>query len=143
VPETSYAPCGDLSLAYQVFGDGPVELRVRAVLEVGEDYAPSVEQIVGFQRFGRAVKSAWGTGEAAKCLIPSVRSMRLLGMLERMSASPGMARATLEAAFSIDTRPILPTIDRKPRGAVAVTTCLAHRVVHRHRRIDRTRGRDG
>src|ERR1700752_3484040 len=26
VPETSYANCGDLSLAYQVFGDGPVEL---------------------------------------------------------------------------------------------------------------------
>jgi hypothetical protein len=26
VPETLYAPCGDLSLAYQVFGDGPVEL---------------------------------------------------------------------------------------------------------------------
>ena len=24
--ETSYAQCGDLSLAYQVFGDGPVEL---------------------------------------------------------------------------------------------------------------------
>ena len=24
--ETSYAACGDLSLAYQVFGDGPVEL---------------------------------------------------------------------------------------------------------------------
>ena len=26
VPETSYASCGDLSIAYQVFGDGPVEL---------------------------------------------------------------------------------------------------------------------
>jgi pimeloyl-ACP methyl ester carboxylesterase len=26
VVETSYASCGDLSLAYQVFGDGPVEL---------------------------------------------------------------------------------------------------------------------
>ncbi len=26
VAETSYAPCGGLSLAYQVFGDGPVEL---------------------------------------------------------------------------------------------------------------------
>jgi pimeloyl-ACP methyl ester carboxylesterase len=26
VAETSYAPCGKLSLAYQVFGDGPVEL---------------------------------------------------------------------------------------------------------------------
>ena len=24
--ETSYAPCGELSLAYQVFGDGPIEL---------------------------------------------------------------------------------------------------------------------
>ena len=28
VPETSYASCGDLSIAYQVFGDGPVELVV-------------------------------------------------------------------------------------------------------------------
>ena len=26
--ETAYAPCGGLSLAYQVFGDGPVELVV-------------------------------------------------------------------------------------------------------------------
>src|ERR1700739_3170403 len=26
VAETSYASCGDLSLAYQLFGDGPVEL---------------------------------------------------------------------------------------------------------------------
>jgi hypothetical protein len=24
--ETSYTTCGDLSLAYQVFGDGPIEL---------------------------------------------------------------------------------------------------------------------
>jgi class 3 adenylate cyclase len=31
-------------------------------------------------------------------------------MFERMSASPGMARATLEAAFQIDVRAILPTI---------------------------------
>ena len=28
MPETSYAMCGDLSLAYQVFGDGPVELII-------------------------------------------------------------------------------------------------------------------
>ncbi|MGH3522379.1 MAG: adenylate/guanylate cyclase domain-containing protein, partial [Mycobacterium sp.] len=44
------------------------------------------------------------------CVIPSVRSIRQLGMLGRMCASPGMARATLEAAFQIDVRPILPTI---------------------------------
>jgi class 3 adenylate cyclase len=45
-----------------------------------------------------------------KGFLPSVRSIRQLAMLERMSASPGMARATLEAAFRIDVRPILPTI---------------------------------
>ena len=28
VPETLYAQCGGLSLAYQVFGDGPIELVV-------------------------------------------------------------------------------------------------------------------
>ena len=31
-------------------------------------------------------------------------------MLERMCASPGMARATMEAAFRVDVRPILPMI---------------------------------
>jgi hypothetical protein len=31
-------------------------------------------------------------------------------MFERMSASPGMARATMESNFRIDVRPILPTI---------------------------------
>ena len=33
-----------------------------------------------------------------------------LAMLERMCASPGMARASFETAFRIDVRPILPTI---------------------------------
>jgi class 3 adenylate cyclase len=31
-------------------------------------------------------------------------------MMERMCASPGMARATVEASFGIDVRPILPTL---------------------------------
>ncbi|OBK13180.1 adenylate/guanylate cyclase domain-containing protein [Mycobacterium sp. 1245852.3] len=88
----------------------PAELRARCIAELGEEYTPSEEQISGFQRFGRAVLSAWGSGEALKCLLPSVRSSRQLGMLERMCASPGMARATLEAAFQIDVRPILPTL---------------------------------
>ena len=55
-------------------------------------------------------RSAWGSGEATKLLLPSVRSIRQLAMLERMSASPGMARAAIEAVFRIDVRPILPTI---------------------------------
>ena len=86
------------------------EVRARFLRELGEDYTPSTQQIVGWQEFGHAVRSGWGSGAAIKCLVPSVRSIRQLGMLERMCASPGMARATVEASFLIDVRPILPTI---------------------------------
>ncbi|MCP3812181.1 alpha/beta hydrolase, partial [Mycobacteriaceae bacterium Msp059] len=47
---------------------------------------------------------------ALKRLLPDAGTVRQLGMFERMSASPGMARATLEALFRIDVRPILSTI---------------------------------
>jgi class 3 adenylate cyclase len=56
------------------------------------------------------VRSGWGSGAAASVSAPSVRSVRQLAMCERMSASPGMARASFEAAFLIDVRPILPTL---------------------------------
>jgi pimeloyl-ACP methyl ester carboxylesterase len=88
----------------------PAELRARLVPELGEDYTPSVKQLARWQAWCRAAGSAWGSGEAMKALTPSVRSIRLLAMVERMSASPGMARAALEAAFRIDVRSILPTI---------------------------------
>ena len=88
----------------------PAELRARVVPELGEAYTPATEQIARLQELCRAARSAWGSGAALKGLLPSVRSIRQLGMLERMSASPGMARATLEAAFRIDVRPILPTL---------------------------------
>jgi class 3 adenylate cyclase len=89
----------------------PAELRARFLPELGEDYMPSVEQITRVQELARAVRSAWGTGAALSIAYPSARaSMRQRGMLERMCASPGMARATAEAVFWIDVRPILPTI---------------------------------
>jgi class 3 adenylate cyclase len=88
----------------------PAELRGRVLPELGEDYTPSVEQIARVQEWACAVRSAWGAGAATKIGFPSVRSIRQLAMLERMCASPGMARATLEAMFRIDVRPILPTI---------------------------------
>jgi pimeloyl-ACP methyl ester carboxylesterase len=88
----------------------PAELRARLVPELGEDYTPSTEQLARLQEFGRAIRWAWGSGAGLKGLLPSVRSLRQLGMLERMGASPGMARATVEALFRIDVRPILPTI---------------------------------
>ncbi len=88
----------------------PAEIRARVVPELGEDYTPSTEQVARWQEFGRAAQSQWGSGASLKALLPSVRSIRQLAMLERMCASPGMARATLEAVFRMDVRPILPTI---------------------------------
>ncbi|MCV7224213.1 adenylate/guanylate cyclase domain-containing protein [Mycolicibacterium elephantis] len=88
----------------------PAELRDRLLGELDERYTPSVQQTAGLQAFWRAVLTAWGSGAAAKALLPSVRSVRLLAMVERMSASPGMARAVLEAGFRIDARPVLPAI---------------------------------
>ena len=70
-----------------------------------------MELIARVLEFDRAVRSAWGTGAALSIAAPSPRaSMRQLAMLERMCASPGTARATLEASFRIDVRPILSTI---------------------------------
>jgi pimeloyl-ACP methyl ester carboxylesterase/class 3 adenylate cyclase len=88
----------------------PAEIRARVLAELGADYTPSTEQLARVQEFGRAVLSRWGSGETLRCSTPSARSIRQLGMLERMCASPGMARATLEAVFRIDVRPILPTL---------------------------------
>jgi class 3 adenylate cyclase len=89
----------------------PAEARARLLPELGEHYTPSAEQIARIQEFGRAVRSAWGSGAGFSIAYPSARaSIRQRGMVERMCASPGMARATLEASFRIDVRPILPTI---------------------------------
>jgi hypothetical protein len=87
----------------------PAELRARLVPELGDDYTPSTEQLARWQTWCRAAGSTWGSGEALKALLPSVRSIRQLAMVERMCASPGMARA-LEAVFRTDVRSILPTI---------------------------------
>ena len=88
----------------------PAELRARLLPELGDDYTPSTEQLARWQTWCRAAGSTWGSGEALKALLPSVRSIRQLAMVERMSASPGMARAALEAVFRTDVRSILPTI---------------------------------
>lgn len=88
----------------------PSELRRRAIALLGEEYAPSAERLARFQPFAIAIRDEWGSGEALSCLLPSMPSKAQLGMLERMSASPGMARATVEALFRLDIRDILSTI---------------------------------
>jgi class 3 adenylate cyclase len=88
----------------------PDKLRAVARAELGEDYMPSAEQITRMQEFARAVRSAWGTGAALSIVMPPGYPIRPLAMLERMCASPGMARASFETMFRIDVRPILPTL---------------------------------
>jgi pimeloyl-ACP methyl ester carboxylesterase len=106
------------------FDRDPAEVLAGVISEAGEDisefeqYMLSIEQITRMQELGRAIHSGWGTGATAKRMFPSVRSIRQLAMFERMSASPGMVRATMESAFLIDVRPILPTI--------AVPTLILH-----------------
>jgi class 3 adenylate cyclase len=97
----------------------PAEVLARGSAELAEldedmseveKYMPSVEQIARMQEMGRAARSGWGSGAVTKFMFPSVRSMRQLAMVERMCASPGMVRASIESLFRIDLRPILPTI---------------------------------
>jgi len=88
----------------------PEEISERLRSNLGDAYAPSAEQVARILPIGPMVRSNWGTGEALHILLPSVKSLAQLGMLERMSASPGMARATVEAVFRIDVRSVLSTI---------------------------------
>jgi pimeloyl-ACP methyl ester carboxylesterase/class 3 adenylate cyclase len=88
----------------------PAEVSARLLPELGEKYTPAPDQVARLQEFARAARSSWGSGAAAKGLFPSVRSMRQLAMIERMSASPGMARAIMESNLCIDVRPVLPAL---------------------------------
>jgi class 3 adenylate cyclase len=100
----------------------PAELWARArktFPELGEEYVPSVEQIARIQEIARAVRSRWGSGATLSITVPSLAGrLRQLATFERMCASPGMARASLEAALRIDVRPILP--------AITVPTLIIH-----------------
>lgn len=114
-PERTRAPLLHGTVAFSAFtwddlDSDPAEVLARNHGNLAERYLPSVEQVANFQEIARAVRSGWGTGAAFKAFLPSVRSTRQLGMLERMCASPGMARATMEATFRMDVRSILSTI---------------------------------
>jgi pimeloyl-ACP methyl ester carboxylesterase/class 3 adenylate cyclase len=106
--------CGTYSFhagGWDVIDSDPAEVRARLLPELGEDYLPSVEQIARIMEIGRTVRSGWGSGATFSIAFPSVSGRsRQLAMSERMCASPGMARASLETSFRVDVRPVLPTI---------------------------------
>jgi len=107
--------CGAYSFhagGWDTIDQDPAELRARRVLpELGEAYTPSVEQIARLVDISRTVRTAWGSGETFAIAFPSMAGrIRQLAMSERMCASPGMARASLETTFQLDLRPVLSTI---------------------------------
>ena len=103
-----------ITIEWEDLDRDPAELmtHVRAIAakELGDEYIPAEAQIARIQAMGRAARSEWGTGATTKVMFPSTRSVRQLAMLERMSASPGMVRATIESTFRIDVRPVLSAI---------------------------------
>jgi pimeloyl-ACP methyl ester carboxylesterase len=87
------------------------DLRAEVLVELGEQYTPSVDQIARLLEISRAVRTAWGTGATFEICFPSMPArIRQMAISERMCASPGMARAALESSFQVDLRPVLPAI---------------------------------
>jgi class 3 adenylate cyclase len=75
-----------------------------------ERYWPTDAQLERTAAFFHKAIDSWGEGEALAELVPSLGDAQQLGMLERLCASPGMARATLQSAALINIADVLPTI---------------------------------
>lgn len=108
---TAVAPIPFDGLWEEAVDRDPSELRRYIRDYLGEMYAPDEAQIARLQALGRAVRDAWGTGAAMALFTPSIRSRQQLGMIERVSASPGMVRAAVAALAGLDVRSILPVLD--------------------------------
>src|SRR5439155_649544 len=130
-PETRYAKSGDVHIAYQVIGDGPFDLvLVPGFVSNVEHYWEMPVVPVMFQRlasFSRLI--LWdkrGTGLSDPVAgVPSLdeRMDDLRAVMDAAGASPGMARAVLQALSEIDVRSILDT--------VRVPTLILHRTDER------------
>ena len=97
-------------ISWDDFERDPAELRARGLAEFDEKYVPSRRADCRHPGIRSRRSTEWGSGEALKFLYRPISRSASSECFERMTASPGMARATLEAAFHIDVRSILPTI---------------------------------
>jgi class 3 adenylate cyclase len=95
--------------------DVRIEMRRRGV---PDEYVPSQGQLERNLAFQEHVRTDWGDGKALGLLVPDQGDPIQLALLERVSASPGMARATMESAMRLDVADLLPT--------VAVPTLVVH-----------------
>ena len=84
--------------------------RGAAGLGLREDEFPEEPQLERARRFFRGFDE-WGEGKVLKELIPNGGSYAQLGRLERLCASPGMARATMTSALRLDVTDLLEAVD--------------------------------
>ena len=97
--DTSYAPCGDLSLAYQVFGDGPIEMVVVepfvSHLELAwtlPQFKAFMEQLGTFCRVALFDKAGVGLSDP----VPKVRTLEeRTAEIEAVMDAVGFARAVV------------------------------------------------
>ena len=93
-------------------GGSPDEVRASLKRDsIAESYWPTDPQLERIASFQQKIFENWGDGEALALLVPNQGDAQQQAMAERLCASPGMARATMESATMIDIRDVLPTID--------------------------------
>jgi pimeloyl-ACP methyl ester carboxylesterase len=92
-------------------GGSPDEIRASLKRDgIADRYWPTDPQLERIAAFQRKIVENWGDGEALALLVPNQGDAQQQAMAERLCASPGMARATMESATMIDIRDVLPTV---------------------------------
>ena len=132
-PETRYAKSGDLNIAYQVVGEGPVDLIYVpgwiSNVELNWEEPPLahvLERLASFSRLILFDKRGTGLSDPVPTdrlptleqrmdldeLVPSEDEAfkERLAMYFRRSASPGAAAALMRMNTQLDVRDVLPTI---------------------------------
>src|SRR5258708_23398590 len=132
MPDTSYASCGDLSLAYQVFGDGPVELvfagpfvsYVELFWTVPE-YKAFFDQLAPFCRIAVFDKAGVGLSDP----VPHVRTLEdRATAIEAVMDAVGFRRAALIGGSDGGSAAMMFAAIRpdRPRALIVCATYSLH-----------------
>ena len=145
MPDTSYASCGDLSLAYQVFGDGPVELVVAGsfvshveLFWTMPEFEAFMEQLATFCRVLVFDKAGVGLSDP----VPQVRTLDDRATeIEAVMDAVGFGKAVIFGMSEGGPAAIVFAATRPERTRALILD--RHVRVHRLRRVGRRRPRPG
>lgn len=77
---------------------------------LADDERADEAQLARIRRFTQQVLTSWGEGKALKELVPNQGDEAQLGLVERLAASPSMARATLLSGQQLDVSDLLQSV---------------------------------